>query len=118
MATTLAELQQLLRESYDADPEMTYDVRPDLERHPFSARPDSPVVAALVDAAADVVGRPPSTRGEPFWTDCALLADAGIDTVLFGVAGSGAHAASEGVDIGSLRQVTQTLTLLASRYCA
>lgn len=48
-------------------------------------------------------------RGEPFWTDCALLADAGIDTALFRVDGGGAHAADEWASITSLRTAATVL---------
>jgi hypothetical protein len=43
-----------------------------------------------------------SALGEAFWTDAVLLAHAGIPTMLFGVDGAGAHAASEWVDLQSL----------------
>ena len=116
--TTLAELGQLLHEAYRDEPDVTYRLVPGIDRQPFSARPDSPIVAALLDTITTVLGAPASTRGEAFWTDCALLAEAEIDTVLFGVSGGGAHAATEWVDIGSLHQVTEVLTALTARYCA
>jgi acetylornithine deacetylase len=39
----------------------------------------------------------------------ALLADAGIPAVLFGVDGAGAHAAAEWVDLGSLHDATDAV---------
>ena len=118
MDTTLTELGQLLHDAYRDEPDVTYQLVPGIDRQPFSARPDSPIVAALLETIATVLGAPASTRGEAFWTDCALLAEAGIDTVLFGVSGGGAHAATEWVDIGSLHQVTEVLTALTAHYCA
>jgi len=76
------------------------------------------VVAALTDACREAgVGggavsggeAGPVNRGEQFWTDCALLADAGIDAVLFGPAGEGAHAAEEWVDLDSLERTTRVI---------
>ena len=74
-------------------------------------------MTAAMTAIAEQTGRPVRLRGEPFWTDGALLADAGIDTVLFGVRGGGAHAATEWVDLESLQQVTRALTSLTTSYC-
>jgi acetylornithine deacetylase len=56
-------------------------------------------------------------RGEPFWTDCALLAEAGIPCLLFGVDGGGAHAATEWVSLDSLETVTRVLTDIIDDYC-
>jgi len=58
---------------------------------------------------ADVTGRRPRHRGEAFWTDAALLADAGIPAVLFGVDGAGAHASAEWVDLDSLHDTTRAM---------
>ena len=63
-------------------------------------------------------GAPAVIRGEPFWTDCALYADAGIPVVLFGAAGTGAHAATEWVSLDSVEIVTRVLTDLILDVCA
>jgi acetylornithine deacetylase len=68
-----------------------------LGREPFEVEPDDPFVALVARASgADGV------HGVPFWTDAALLAAAGIPTVLFGPVGSGAHAVEESVELESL----------------
>jgi acetylornithine deacetylase len=54
----------------------------------------------LVAAAAGADG----FHGIAFWTDAALLAGAGIPTVLYGPAGEGAHADEEWVDLASLER--------------
>lgn len=115
LATTVAELETLLIKAYGDDSDVSYSLVPGLERQPFSVLPDSMVTALAVEAIAEVTGKPAVRRGEPFWTDCALLAEAGIDTVLFGVRGGGAHAANEWVEIDSLHQVAEALTRLISR---
>lgn len=53
---------------------------------------------------------PPVIRAEPFWTDRALLDQAGIPCLLFGVDGAGAHAATEYADLASLDRLTDVLT--------
>jgi len=66
------------------------EVRLLVSREPFEVDEGHELVHAL-GAAAGVSG----VIGVPFWTDAALVAAAGIPTVLFGPAGEGAHAAVE-----------------------
>jgi acetylornithine deacetylase len=54
----------------------------------------------------------------PFWTDAALLAGAGIPTVLFGPAGEGAHATLEWVSLSSLDRVREVVRRVAAVWCA
>lgn len=56
-----------------------------LERRPLDGDPTRGITPTLSTVVADVTGRPPHHRSEAFWTDAALLADAGIPAVLFGV---------------------------------
>ncbi len=94
-----------------------YRLERGLERSPFEADRDSRVVQSTLRIVEEVTGAPAQIRGEPFWTDCALYADAGIPVVLFGVAGAGAHAASEWVSLASLDIVTRVLTELILDIC-
>jgi len=55
--------------------------------------------------------------GAPFWTDAALIAAAGIPTVLFGPSGSGAHAEVEWVDIASLERVHDVVVAVSTAWC-
>jgi acetylornithine deacetylase len=55
--------------------------------------------------------------GVPFWTDAALVAAAGIPSVLFGPAGEGAHAAVEWVDISSLERCREVYSAVATAVC-
>jgi acetylornithine deacetylase len=78
-------------------------------REPFEIDPGHELVRTVLAAAGetDVVGM-------PFWTDAGLTAGAGIPTVLYGPAGTGAHAAVEWVDLDSLdrcREVYLTAAL-------
>ena len=82
-------------------------------REPLAAQPDHPFV--------DLVGRTAGTGdyvGARFWTDAALIADAGIPTVLFGPAGEGAHAEVEWVDLASLDRVRDVVGRVAADWCA
>ena len=116
--TAEAELEGILREVVRANPGVGYRVARGLERRPFDSPRDSAVVRTVLETVAEVTGRPAIERGEPFWTDCALLAEAGIPAVLFGVAGGGAHAATEWVDLDSLKTVTTVLERTIGAFCA
>ncbi|WP_293699258.1 M20/M25/M40 family metallo-hydrolase [uncultured Agrococcus sp.] len=93
-----------------ADSPCSAEVRVVFERSPFHIDQDADIVRAVANGVEAETGRAPELPGEAFWTDCALLADAGIPTVLFGVDGGGAHAEDEWVDLASFRTVTKALT--------
>ena len=88
-------------------------VRVIASRDPFTVRHDLPFVE-LVGRLADAGGY----VGAPFWTDAALIAGAGIPTVLFGPTGEGAHAAVEWVSVTSLERVRDLVRAVALEWCA
>ncbi|HEX2204122.1 MAG TPA: M20/M25/M40 family metallo-hydrolase [Longimicrobium sp.] len=92
-------------------------VRPFLTRGSFETSPDAPVARAVRAAAAAVVGAEPEVFGAPFWMDSALLAERGIETVVFGPTGGGAHAEVEWVELDSVVQVADVLARAAAEYC-
>lgn len=55
--------------------------------------------------------------GMSFWTDAAILAQAGIPSLLFGPCGSGLHSREEYVDIESVYLCRNVLTELAQSFC-
>jgi len=82
-------------------------------RDPLSAQPEHP----FVELVGRVAGAGENV-GALFWTDAALIADAGIPTVLFGPAGEGAHAEVEWVDLASLERVREVVASVAAEWCA
>lgn len=115
--TVRAELEAIVAEIASEDPEFRAVVEAGLSRGPFEVAETEPVVAALDRAATGVLGRPPVRRGEPFWTDCAILKEAGIPCVMFGADGAGAHAATEWTSISSVRTLADILTEAALEFC-
>ncbi len=93
-------------------------VRPFFSREPFEASPDSPIVGALAGASNRVLGRTPAFVGDTPWMDAALLAAAGVDTVVMGPTGSGEHSAVESVDVQSVVDLADILAEAAIEYCA
>jgi acetylornithine deacetylase len=82
-------------------------------RDPLAEQPGHPFVE-LVGRLADAG----DYTGAPFWTDAALIAGAGIPTVLFGPSGEGAHAAVEWVSVSSLERVRDVVGRVAAEWCA
>jgi acetylornithine deacetylase len=114
----VAEIDALLVAVCAEHPGFSYRIVPGLTEPPFEADRSSAVVQSVLASVEAVTERPPVLRGEPFWTDCALLAEAGIPAVLFGVTGGGAHAASEWVELASVDTVTRVLERTIDDFCA
>jgi acetylornithine deacetylase len=51
------------------------------------------------------------------WQDSAILADAGIPTVVFGPGGEGAHARVEWVDLEQTERCADVLRAVAAEFC-
>jgi acetylornithine deacetylase len=115
--TVEAELKEILDAIAAADPDFRYTLTRGLERHPFEVPAEEPIVQTVLAAAEAVTGTVPVLRGEPFWTDAALMLEAGIPGLLFGVDGGGAHAATEWIELASLVRVTRILAQAATKYC-
>jgi acetylornithine deacetylase len=109
-AAVLAEIQSIL----DAHGART---RPALTRLGFEARPDAPIVQALMETATRHLGARPPVTGAAYWMDAALIAEAGIDTAVIGAIGAGAHAAEEWVDLDSVARVATILADTARAFC-
>jgi acetylornithine deacetylase/succinyl-diaminopimelate desuccinylase-like protein len=112
------EIADLLAACARADPQLVAASRTLLVRRPFEIAADAPVVAAVRDAAAEVLGAPPTVGGASFWADSAFIAAAGIPTVLFGPGGEGAHATEEWVSIPDTVACARTLHAVAADLCA
>ena len=99
-------------------PDFRYSLERGLERVPFEAKTDEPIVACVRKHATKALGHTPKIRGEPFWTDCAILKEAGIPSLLFGADGAGAHAATEWASIESVETLARILEQTAVEFCA
>lgn len=81
-------------------------------RVPLDTPADSPIVSAL-KAAGDRVGQSLEVVGLPYWCDAAVMARAGIPTVVFGPGDiSQAHSANENASLNSVYIATQVFTAL------
>jgi acetylornithine deacetylase len=112
------EVRAILEEAAAADPDFSGDVRVLASREPFEVTETDELVTTMRTCAAAVLGSEPEVVGVSFWADSALLAGAGIPTVLFGPRGEGAHAEVEWVDVESLEQCVEIYAAVAARLCA
>lgn len=90
-------------------PDFAYTFELGLVRQPFETSENSDIAATVIRHAETVLGKTPNLRAEPFWTDAALLDAAGIQCLLFGADGYGAHSAEEWVDVKSVQHLTDVL---------
>lgn len=117
-AQAVAEVEAVVAALRAEDPTFQATVRQLLTRGPLTVDADADVVRVVSEAAAHVLGAPPPRFGAGGWMDSALLAEAGVDTVIFGPAGAGAHADVEWVDLDSVAAVAQVLVLASRELCA
>jgi acetylornithine deacetylase len=93
-------------------PQFDVTMTMDSERHPSDVPTDAPIVSALSDATAAVGSRAP-IAGVSYWSDAALLNDAGMPTVCYGCYGPGdialAHGAIEWIPVEEITRATDVL---------
>jgi acetylornithine deacetylase len=112
------ELSEIIHRVQQSDLVFKAVVRRGLDRSPLETLENAGIVGTVQAAAAKVLGRPLPIAGVPFWTDAALLSEAGIPSILFGPAGSGAHADEEWVDLASVKTCADIYLASASEFCS
>ena len=117
-AQAVGEVQAIVDGLCADDAEFCATVRPFFVRNPFEVPADARIVQVVDRAAAKVRGKAPAHFGDTPWMDAALLQEAGVETVVCGAAGAGAHADVEWVDFDSVLQLAALLAEAALEYCA
>ena len=116
-AQATAELQAIVDELSAADPTFKATVKAGFGREPFAIDHDAEIVQVVDRATSQQLGTAPAHTGQTYWTDAAILADAGIETVLIGPIGQGLHSAEEWVDVQSLVDLAEVLKATAVAFC-
>jgi len=116
-ASAVGEIEALLATLRREDPSLGISLRTFFSRDSFEIGPDAGIVQTLDAAARTVLPYPPVHVGDTPWMDSALTAGAGIETVVFGPHGTGAHAAEEWVDVESVVQTANVLVATARAWC-
>jgi acetylornithine deacetylase len=117
-AQAVGEIQAIVDRLADADPDFHAVVRPWFVRDPFEVPSGAAIVEAVDRAAAKVRGTVAKHIGDTPWMDAALLQAAGVETVVCGAGGAGAHADVEWVDVESVISLAEILAEAAIDYCA
>ena len=112
------ELREIVGRAGEGDRDFSAEVRAPISREPFEVTEDAEVVRLVRRHATAVLGAEPELVGVPFWADSALLAAAGIPTVVFGPVGAGLHTEVEWVDVASLERCVEIYAGVARELCA
>jgi acetylornithine deacetylase len=117
-AQATAEIQAVVDELSDCDMDFRATVRTYFVREPFEVCENAAIVRAADRAVEKVRGCAPAHIGDTPWMDAALLQAAGVETVVLGASGAGAHADVEWVDVESVITLAEILAEAAVEYCA
>lgn len=112
-----AELPAIFARIEARDPAFQASVTAGLVREPFEVSLHEPIAQAVLRQARRRLGREIAEVGGSGWMDSALLAAAGIPTVVFGPGGAGAHAAVEWSDLTQVEQCAEILAAVAEEFC-
>ena len=112
------QVRRLVARAARADPGLRAEVRTTLVRPPFEIAEDAEIVRLVRSHAERVLGTAPALIGWAAWMDSAILAQAGIPTVIFGPGGEGAHETLEWVDLASVERCAEVLVAVAAEFCA
>ena len=110
------EADAILADLKGEDPEFEADATFVFGRDAYEIDPGSQLPALLLDAAK-AAGCRAAIAGMTFWTDAAILAAAGIPSVLFGPGGAGLHSIEEYVIVDDVCRCRDALVNLARRWC-
>ncbi|KAF5027157.1 hypothetical protein F66182_730 [Fusarium sp. NRRL 66182] len=111
------EFSELISNVERSVPEFKAEARIVFSRPPQLTSLDHPFTKLVTDIVGKALNKEPTVTGAAYWTDCALLAEEGIVSLLWGPRGEGLHAKEEWVDVHSIKQVTKGLTDLANEFC-
>jgi acetylornithine deacetylase len=112
-----AELQAIIDRLAKQDSTFKATVKATFWREPFEVKKDAEIVQILDKVLDERLGHHPEHTGQTFWTDAALIADAGMETAILGPTGYGLHSAEEWVEMESVSDLAYILAETAIQYC-
>lgn len=115
-ATALREGEEILRSLQEQDHEFEASAKLSFERSSYEidAAHELP---RLLETALHQLGKQSTRGGLTFWTDAAILGEAGIPSVIFGPGGAGLHSIEEYVKIDEVLVCRDALVELARGFC-
>lgn len=115
-ATALLEVENILRALREEDREFEGSAKLVFERSSYEI-PAQNELPELLENALRKLNRKSSRGGLTFWTDAAILGEAGIPTVIFGPGGAGLHSVEEYVLMEEVLACREALVELARAFC-
>src|SRR5687767_844756 len=107
------EVESVLTKLRSEDPDFKASAKPMFARSPYEVAADHALPQAMLRAA----GTASAPIGMSFWTDAAILGDAGIPSILYGPTGAGLHSVEEWVNAESVMKCRDALVALARDWC-
>lgn len=113
----LNEVEEILATLKGEDPEFVASAKILFERPPYQT-PEDHSLPLMMEAATRIAGRETRREGMTYWTDAAILGQAGIPSVIFGPGGFGYHGLEEYVNVDEVLVCRDALVNLARDFCA
>jgi acetylornithine deacetylase len=114
---SLAEVDAILADLKQEDPEFSATARFMFGRSPYETPAGHPL-PKFIGKSLSRQGRTPESGGVTFWTDAAVLGNAGIPSVVFGPGGAGLHSIREYVLEADVLTCRDALVDLAHDFCS
>lgn len=110
----LREIEAALGRLRATDPRFRASARLTFARSPYLTPEGHPLPRLLRES----LGRPTTVGAMSFWTDAAILGEAGMASVVFGPGGAGLHGLEEYVRLDEVLACREALVEVARRFCA
>ena len=109
---------EIISQCSDRDPKFRAQIVMGYSALALETAREAPIAQTLLGCARKVVGGSARFGAQSFWTDAALLNEAGIASVLFGPGGAGLHSEVEYVRLEDVALCAETLVQCAQGFCA
>jgi acetylornithine deacetylase len=114
---SLTEVESIIRDLRAEDSEFHATARYVFGQPPYETPTDHPIAEDLVKAV-EGIGRKTDRSSMTFWTDAAVLGQAGIPSVIFGPTGKGLHSIEEYVVADDVLACQAALVALVDDFCS
>lgn len=112
----LKEVEEILATLRLEDSEFQADARLMFHRPPYET-PIGHELPRVLESAVLGTGRKANRAGMTYWTDAAILGQAGIPSIIFGPGGAGYHGLEEYVQIDEVLACRDALAEVARTFC-
>jgi acetylornithine deacetylase len=112
----LREIEEILDSLRQEDAEFVGSARLLFDRSPYET-PHESSVPDLLEQTIKATGLETRREGMTYWTDAAILGQAGIPSVVFGPGGEGFHGLEEYVLVDQVLACRDVLTMFARDFC-